>query len=154
KSASAEATKATAGHAAIEDAPPITPPTPAATEEAAKDDEEQHEQQHRQRQVGPFLLPLASLGRNRLAAENGEHRLDTGDDAFFEPPLAKLRRDDAGDDHGRGGIGQLTFQAVTNFDADFLLVAGDDQQRAVVLAFLAYHPVPAQLIAVIGNLVA
>ncbi|CEL27979.1 hypothetical protein SRM1_01311 [Pseudomonas fluorescens] len=53
------------------------------------------------------------------------------------------------DDHRGLRIGQPVFQAITDFDAQFALVTGNDQQRAVVLVLLPNGPMTTELDAII-----
>ena len=58
------------------------------------------------------------------------------------------------DDDLRLRIGQNTFKAVADFDADLVFRRRDDDQRAVVLALLADAPGAAELIAVVLDRIA
>ncbi|EZP65251.1 hypothetical protein BW43_03513 [Pseudomonas sp. RIT357] len=93
------------------------------------------------------------MGRYRqwLTAHHLDHRGHPVADALAEIAGFEFGGDHLVDDHPGLRIGQHAFQAVTDFDAQFALIAGDDQQRAVVLALLANAPVAPQLITEVFN---
>ena len=67
-------------------------------------------------------------------------RSTPGIDAGGELALREQRRDGLADDAPRRDVGEHAFEAVADFDAHALVVLGDDEDRAVVLALLADLP--------------
>ena len=82
---------------------------------------------------------IRHMGRHRqgLAAHHLDHRRHAIADALAEIAGLELGRDHLVDDHPRLRIGQRAFQAVADFDAQFTVIPGDDQQRAVVFILFA-----------------
>ncbi|EZP27067.1 hypothetical protein BW33_04338 [Pseudomonas sp. RIT288] len=119
--------------------------------------DEQHHQKHEQQRVARDKIALRITVRlvhrrwlvQRIAAEHHQHRRHAVADALAEIAGLERRGDHLMNDHRGLRIGQPILQTVTDFDAQFALVTGNDQQRAVVLVLLADAPVPAQLHAVI-----
>ncbi len=73
-------------------------------------------------------------------AHYADDAIDAGLEAGCELSLAEQRRDGLGDDAVRGDVGQHALQPVADLDAHLLIVLGDDQNRAVVLALLSDAP--------------
>ena len=67
---------------------------------------------------------------------------------------AEFRQDRVLDDQPGHRVGEIAFEAVADLDAHVALVRRDDQDDAVVLALLADPPGAAELIAVVGDVVA
>ena len=73
-------------------------------------------------------------------ADDGDDAIDARIHARAEAVLPKERRDVLGDDPPRRNVGQHAFEAVADLDTHLAIVFGDDEQRAVVLAFAADLP--------------
>ena len=58
------------------------------------------------------------------------------------------------DDHAGQGIGEHAFQAITHLDAHLAVVGRHDQQHPIVEFLAADSPVAAQLVAIIGDVIA
>ena len=84
------------------------------------------------------------VGRRRcvaLAFELRDDRVDAVRDALVVVAGLELRRHHVADDAARRDVGQRAFETVTDFDAHLAVLRHDDDQHAVVLAFLPELPV-------------
>ncbi|CRM47105.1 hypothetical protein [Pseudomonas sp. 58 R 12] len=86
-----------------------------------------------------------------FTAHHLHHRGHAIADAFAVIAGLERRCNHLIDDHPRLRIGEHAFQAVADFDTQFALITGDDQQRAVILALLADAPLASQLITEVLN---
>src|SRR6185312_11651804 len=87
------------------------------------------------------VLPMRRLRlRQFLAVDDPDHPVGPGRDATSEIARLELRCDVLVDDALGGGIGQGTFEAIADLDAQAAVVLGDDEQRAVVNLLAADLP--------------
>jgi len=85
----------------------------------------------------------------RIPAEHADDVVDSADDPAREIAGAKARHDRVLDDQARDCVRQRAFDAVADLDAYFAFVRCNDQQGAVIFAFLADLPLPSELHAII-----
>src|SRR5208283_2140979 len=94
-----------------------------------------------------FANPCRFAFVRRFTAERAHHLRSAGQDPEVEISALETRQDVVVDYRAADRVGELSFEAVTDFDANFVLVGRHDKQRSVILSFLAYAPVAAKLIA-------
>ena len=82
----------------------------------------------------------ASAAAAARRSDDLDDPVDAGVDAGGEIALAEFGRDVLGDDAPRRHVGERALEAVAHFDAHALVVLGDQQDRAVVLALVADLP--------------
>ena len=136
-------------------------PTAAHPPQQGQDEEQDENDQpdHDAKWNAVVLVLLLRLGGDLRCLVCGQGQLlDDGIGTGLDPAghVAGLEaRDDLlVDDQAGQTVGQDRFQAIANLDPDLALLGRDDQHRAFVLVFGAQLPVPAKLIAIVGNLVA
>jgi hypothetical protein len=96
----------------------------------------------------------ARLDLRRIAGQRQRDITHAVLDTAREIAGAEARQDRIVDDDPRQGIGEDRLQSVADFDTDLALVRRDDQEHAIVELLGADAPVPAELIAVVLDLVA
>ncbi|NLS27699.1 hypothetical protein S2M10_27000 [Sphingomonas sp. S2M10] len=149
-------------------APGAGPPLPAEAREHRHENDDQENEPEEQPDRQPAALPLArgGLGRRVLrrlglllgSLERLLHlladRLRAGDDAARHVARLELRHDDVADDLVRQRVGHDRFEAIADLDPHLALVGRDDQDDTVVRVLLPDPPGTAELIAVIGDVIA
>lgn len=91
---------------------------------------------------------VGRFGQGRAAQylQDGTH---TVADTLVVVPGFKGRGDDLVDNHRGLGIGEAILKAIADLDAQLAVVAGHDQQGAVIFVLLPDTPGTAQLVAVV-----
>src|SRR4051794_9993553 len=80
---------------------------------------------------------LCDVGRS---FELADHRVDAIGHAFVEIARLELRRDHVANDATRRHVGQRPFETVADFDSKLAILRRNDEENAVVLAFLPELP--------------
>ena len=94
------------------------------------------------------------LGGGGVGAELVDDGVGSGDDPARNVPGLEFRQHRRLQDLAGEGVGEDRLQAVTHLDPHLMLGRHDDEEGAVVGPLLADAPGAAELIAVVGNLVA
>ena len=149
--AAATSTKTTSERTGQQGTAATTAPADTASKERNQHNDEK---QDAQRRMGPIVFGCLATGlRNRkwLTTQYLNHGRSTVGNAGGKIPLPERRGNDLINNRGGCGVGQSTFEAVANLDANPPLILGYQQQRTVVFTFLANSPVTAQLVAKVFN---
>src|ERR1022692_2502299 len=108
------------------------------------DDRHRNEQDDEQiaevERVSRRAPPGRFCGQRRSGADDFDDPIDAGIDALRELTLLEIGRDGFADDSSRGHVGEHALETVGYFDAHAPVVFGDEEDRAVILPFLADLP--------------
>ncbi len=84
----------------------------------------------------------------------GNDRVGAGRDPAGEVAITKGRQNLVLDDERGQRVSKITFEAIADLDPHLAVIGRDQQQRSVVPLGITQTPGAAQLVAVIGNVVA
>src|SRR5262245_27904082 len=145
---------------------PIRPP-PArgvalALRPANKDDvpdQNQQDDENERREAGCSARPVAMLGRSslevlRIAGHELDEIVDAAFDASGKISGAKARQYGILDDEAGDGVGDGSLEPIADLDPHLAFVGRHDEDGAVVEALLANSPIPAEPVAVVGDVIA
>jgi hypothetical protein len=116
-------------------------PSPGASASAEKYQPGGEKEEHPQKAEGVTLPAVAGVACPLVfAAHRLGHGGDSGHYAPIEVPGLETGLDHIVDDASAYQVGEASFKAVADLDADLALLFGDEQKGAVVLALLADPP--------------
>ena len=128
----------------------------AAGVHAGEDEDEEEEDDEEDGDAEPigdllFLVVDGGAGAGEFVTGGGEHGIDAGLDAAGVVALLEAGGDDLGDNAFADGVGEAAFESAADGDVHFAAVDEDEEDGAVVLAFLAGGPGLGDLGAILGE---